>query len=144
MEIKIEIETEDLFSIIDKENIIQMLIDNIEHRLPYNDFGYMGLWDLDKYAQDFNLDITNKQYLQLLLLEQNITKIELQESPRGTKWLVCHYGNNYKTQSMLFYNTEDNVYYIREKSITAKLSTLYFIMLVYYIKTSKFLMYNKS
>lgn len=133
MEIKIEIETEDLFSIIDKENIIQMLIDNIEHRLPYNDFGYMGLWDLDKYAQDFNLDITNKQYLQLLLLEQNITKIELQESPRGTKWLVCHYGNNYKTQSMLFYNTEDNVYYIREKKHNCEIinTILYYVGLLY-------------
>lgn len=133
MEIKIEIETEDLFSIIDKENIIQMLIDNIEHRLPYNDFGYMGLWDLDKYAQDFNLDITNKQYLQLLLLEQNITKIELQESPRGTKWLVCHYRNNYKTQSMLFYNTEDNVYYIREKKHNCEIinTILYYVGLLY-------------
>ena len=110
-----------------------MLIDNVEHRLPYNDFGYMGLWDLDKYAHDFNLDITNKQYLQLLLLEQNITKIELQESPRGTKWLVCYYGNNHKTGSMLFYNTEDNVYYIREKKHNYEIinTILYYVGLLY-------------
>ena len=99
-----EIKQKELDKIIDKDDIVNLLCDRVES-LPYNDFNYMGLYDLDLLKTnkfDFYVGLTNKQYLELLMLRYDIESIEIdKEHNRVDFWrenIIGEFCKSYKVE----------------------------------------------
>lgn len=109
-----EIKQKELDKIIDKDDIVDLLCDRVES-LPYNDFNYMGLYDLDSLQTDkfdFYVGLTNKQYLELLMLQYDIESIEIdKEHNRVGFWrenTIEKFCKSYKVE----YDEEHKTYYV--------------------------------
>lgn len=129
-----EIKQKELDKIIDKDDIVDLLCDRVES-LPYNDFNYMGLYDLDLLktnANDFYVGLTNKQYLELLMLRYDIESIEIdKEHNRVDFWrenTIEKFCKSYKVE----YDEEYKTYYAVSDYTTSYFNKTIINTMLYY------------
>lgn len=95
-----------ILDIFTEDKIVDLLIKQVDE-LPYNDFGYLGLYDLDKEWE--SLDISNQEYYKLLLLKNNISKCFIDKTKNLL--LVRKQLVNTKQLYKIYYDSEYNCYY---------------------------------
>ena len=130
-----EIKQRELDKIIDKDDIVDLLCDRVES-LPYNDFGYLGLYDLDKIKAnplDFHVGLSNKQYLELLMLQYGFKSIEIDKEKNRVDFERESVAGDFFKSYRVEYDEENETYYMKNYIAGGRAvnEILYYASLVY-------------